>query len=63
MTFKKEIEYLETCKTYGDEIYHKQLGIALRSAPTDSKCNKIVDHFNISRDSIEALINNSYKTN
>jgi hypothetical protein len=62
MTFKKELEYLSLCKTYGEEIFHKQIGIALRSSATDSKCNKIVDHFDISRDSIEALINNSYIT-
>lgn len=63
MTFKKELKYLELCKTYGEEIFLKQIGIALRSSATDSKCNKIADHFNFSRDSIDALIHNSYRTN
>tara|TARA_R110002073_G_scaffold334412_1_gene523890 strand:+ start:1761 stop:1958 length:198 start_codon:yes stop_codon:yes gene_type:complete len=65
MTIKKEIEYLEKILQQSalpgcEGMFLNQVGISLRSAATDSRQNKIADHFNIPRQDIESIIQASY---
>ena len=65
MTIKKEIEYLEKILQQSalpgcDGMFLKQVGISFRSAATDSRQNKIADHFYIPRQDIDSIIKDTY---
>ena len=60
MTLKQELSHLESAYNFGPDVFNRKLGIALRSAATQARQNKLVKHFNISQRDIESIIKSSY---